>query len=183
MKKLLLMLVLLLTMVLAACGTEDGNEEGSTDSSTNAEEQADTNEEDAEATEEEEDSEETESNETLTVGDSAEVDGVKFTLKSVSTTDERNEFADEDPTMVVKIEYEIENNKDEEIPIGMDLEVYDNTGSKMDSYPLENTMGSLQPGKNIQGEEHFGIEEGPIEIYFAPLVSFEDAAIFTAEVE
>lgn len=181
MKKLLLMLVLLLTMVLAACGTEDGNEEGSTDSSANAEEQVDTNEEDAEATEE--DSEESESNEALTVGDSAEVDGVKFTLKSVSTTDERNEFADEDPTMVVKIEYEIENNKDEEIPIGMDLEVYDNTGSKMDSYPLENTMGSLQPGKNIQGEEHFGIEEGPIEIYFAPLVSFEDAAIFTAEVE
>lgn len=85
--------------------------------------------------------------------------------------------------MVVKIEYEIENGSEEEIPIGGDLEVYDNTGNKVELYPLDNTLGSLQPGKKIQGVEHYGIEGGPIEIYFRPMLSFEDAAIFEAPVE
>lgn len=119
----------------------------------------------------------------LGVGDSAEVDGIKFTLKSVTTTDERNEFADTDPAIVVKIEYEIENNTDEEIPVGGDLQVYDGTGNQVELYPLDNTMGSLQPGKKMQGVDHYGIEEGPIEIYFQPLLSFEDPAIFEANIE
>lgn len=173
---LLLILTAILTFGLVACGDV---EESSGDDSADANNEESVTEE----TPNEEGEEAKEESKSLTVGDSAEVDGVKFTLKNVTTTDERNEFADTDPAMVVKIEYEIENNSDDEIPVGGDLEVYDGTGNKMELYPLDNTMGSLQPGKKIQGVEHFGIEEGPIEIYFAPLISFEDPAIFTADVE
>ena len=119
----------------------------------------------------------------LGIGDTAEVEGIKFTLKNVSLTDERNEYAETQPAKVVRIEYEIENNTEDEIPVGGDLEVYDNTGNKVESYPLDNTLGSLQPGKKMQGVEHFGISEGPIEIYFQPLLSFEKPVIFKADVE
>ena len=127
--------------------------------------------------------EEKEKEVTYSIGDHAEVDGVKMTLKSVTTTEERNEFAEIDPAIVVKIEYELENGTEEEIPVGLDLQVYDGTGNQVDSYPLDNTLGSLQPGKKIQVTEHYGITEGPIEIYFQPIASFGKHAIFTAEVE
>lgn len=175
-KILLLFLITLFTFGLAACGggTDETQDSGTADDNGSEENAGNETEESTDGEEE---------SKTLTIGDTAEVEGVKFTLKNVTTTDERNEFAETDPAMVVKIEYEIENTTDEEIPIGGDLEVYDGTGNKMESYPLDNTMGSLQPGKKIQGVEHFGIEEGPIEIYFAPIFSFEDPAIFTAEVQ
>ena len=118
------------------------------------------------------------------VGDTAEVSGVKFTLNKVSTTDERNEFEEEEPNEVIKVEFELENNSDEEISVGGDLQVYDGTGNQVDSYANENTMGSLKPGKKMQGVDHFGIEEGPVEIYFQPMMSFDDdEAIFEADVE
>ncbi|GEN30279.1 hypothetical protein HNQ35_000017 [Cerasibacillus quisquiliarum] len=171
MKRLLLLLfALILSIALVAC-----NESSST---------TDSKKEDKPETEEKEDKKEEKKEEKkLGLGDTAEVDGVKMTIKSVSTTDERNEFAETDPATVIKIEYEVENTTDDEIPIGMDLSVYDGTGNKMESYPLDNTMGSLAPGKKIQGTEHFGIEEGPIEVHFLPAVSFSDAAIFELEIE
>lgn len=184
MKKFLLLFVaILLTVTLAAC-TEDessSSDNGNKDSDTNASE----TENNSSEPDDEEESDEPESSEsqTLSIGDTAEVDGIKYTLKSVSLTEERNEFADTEPAMVVKVEYEVENGKEDEIPVGADLEVYDGTGNKMDSYPLDNSMGSLQPGKKMQATQHFGIEEGPIEIYFKPLISFEDPAIFSADVE
>lgn len=172
MKKWLMALMMGSSMVaLAACGsTEEGAEESS-----------------GSATEDQAPAEETapaeEAETTYGVGDTAEVDGVKFTLKSITTTDERNEFAESDPAMVVKVEYELENATEEEIPVGGDLQAYDGTGNQVETYPLDSTMGSLQPGKKIQGVDYFGIEQGPIEIYFQPLVSMEDPAIFEAEVQ
>lgn len=121
--------------------------------------------------------------EELSIGDSAEVAGVKMTLQAVTSTEERNEFDESDPAIVVKIEYELENNSEDDIPIGMDLQVYDGTGNQVESYALDNTLGSLKPGKKIQAVEHYGIEEGPIEIYFQPMLSMEKAAIFNAEVK
>lgn len=174
-KFLLLIAAVFLTFGLAACSGDTDQASSTGDDSTGTSESENKVEEQAE--------EESEENKSFGIGDTAEVDGVKFTLKSVTTTDERNEFADTEPTTVVKVEYEIENVSDEEIPVGGDLQAYDGTGNQVESYPLDNTMGSLQPGKKIQGVEHFGIEEGPIEIYFAPLVSFEDPAIFTADVQ
>ena len=128
--------------------------------------------------------EETEESKTLTVGDTAEFDDVKFTLKNVTTTDERNEFADSDPNAVIKIEYELENISDDDVPYGTEITVYDAEGNKMESYPLDNDMGSLAPGKKIQGAEHHGVDAlGTIEIHFEPLISFENAAVFEVEIE
>jgi len=168
-KIFLLLLAAIFAVGLVACDEESASSEEADQEGQEAEAAED------DATEKEE--------ETLTIGDTAEVDGIKFTLKGVSTTDERNEFEETNPSKVVKIEYEVENNSEEEIPVGGDLQVYDGTGNQVDSYALDNTMGSLQPGKKMQGVEHFGIEEGPIEVYFQPLISFEDPAIFTADIE
>src|SRR5690625_1935480 len=177
-KVLFIVAALILSLALAAC--DEGEQPATNDNETEA---AETNNDDvAEDNGDIVDEEEDTSSGNYQLGDTAEVDGIKFTVKSVSTTDERNEFEEEDPNIVVKIEYEIENGSDEEIPIGMDLQVYDGTGNRVDSYPLDNTMGSLQPGKKIQGVEHYGIEEGPIEVYFQPAFSFEDPAIFELEV-
>lgn len=169
---------LVLSIALVACDEDDAPSEPSNDNSPNQEEnnnEVENNDEGAE--------DEPEESGNLGIGDTAEIDGTKMTIKNVSITDERNEFDESDPNMVIKIEYEIENTSDDEIPVGMDLEVYDGTGNKMESYPLDNTMGSLQPGKKMQGTEHFGIEEGPIEIYFQPAISFSDPAIFEVDVE
>ena len=163
-KSLFIIASFIFTIALAACGDTDST--GSTNG-------------DKDKKQTEEKSEEKK----LGIGDTAEVGNVKFTLKKVSLTDERNEFADQNPKMVVKIEYEIENGTDEEIPIGGDLEVYDATGNKMESYPLDKTLGSLKPGKKIQGVEHFGIEESPIEIYFQPMFSFDEPAVFEVDVK
>lgn len=122
-------------------------------------------------------------NRSYRLGDTAEVGNIKITINKVSVTDERNEFASEDPNKVIKLEYEIENGTDEEIPIGADLQVYDGTGNQVNSYPLDNTIGSLHPGKKIQGVDYFGIEEGPIEVYFQPLFSFDDPAVFELDID
>lgn len=169
-----------LSIALIACG-EEGSSNDSTNDQDNTEESTDDAEETSAESADEPAAEESSGN--YGIGDIAEIDGVKFTLKSVSTTDERNEFEEVEPNMVVKVEYEIENTGEEEIPVGGDLQVYDGTGNQMDSYALDNTLGSLQPGKKMQGQEHFGVEEGPIEIYFAPMISFEDPAIFEAEIQ
>ncbi len=157
-----------LVLALAACG--GGSESSSSNEKSSGEK-------------EKQKTEKKEEKKTYGIGDTVEIDGVKFTLKNVSLTDERNEFAETNPKQVVKIEYEIENNAKEEIPIGGDLQVYDGTGNQVELYPLDNTMGSLQPGKKMQCVEHYGIEKGPIEIYFQPMFSLKDPAIFKADVK
>lgn|SRR5699024_881549 len=125
-----------------------------------------------------------EDNGTLSIGDTAEFKGTNFTLKGVSKTDERNEFADTDPTEVIVIEYELENTGEDDVPYGADITVYDADGNKMESYPLENSLGALAPGKKLQGTEAHGIDAiGTIEIHYAPLISLEDAAVFEVEID
>jgi len=157
-----------LVLALAACGGESDTSGSESNNKSSGEKQK---------------TEKKEEKKTYGIGDTVEIDGVKFTLKNVSLTDERNEFAETNPKQVVKIEYEIVNNTEEEIAVGGDLQVYDGTGNQVESYPLDNTMGSLQPGKKMQCVEHYGIEKGPIEIYFQPLFSMEDPAIFKADVK
>lgn len=118
------------------------------------------------------------------IGDTVEFKNTKFTLKQVTTTDQRNEFADIDPTAVIMIEYELENTGDSDMPFGTDITVYDADGNKMDSYPNDNSLGSVAPGKKVQGTEHHAVDSlGKIEIHYAPMISFEKAAIFEVEIE
>ncbi|HLS23808.1 MAG TPA: DUF4352 domain-containing protein [Pseudogracilibacillus sp.] len=175
---ILLMFAFILFFALIACGDSDETVDSS---------EPDTNEAEVDNGEEANDEEE-EAGETgegsLGIGDTAEFDDVIFTLKDVTTTDERNEFADSDPNVVIKIEYELENIGDDDYPYGVDITVYDADGNKMDTYPLDSDMGSVAPGKKVQAVEHHEVEAtGTIEIHFAPLMSFDGAAVFEVEIE
>ena len=56
------------------------------------------------------------------VGDTVKVGDAEYTLNSVELTDERNQFADEQPAQVVKITYTIKNNGQNDLPVGMDVD-------------------------------------------------------------
>ena len=170
-KKLIFSAALVLSLGLAACGEEAAPKEKDTTQPVQAD--AGTNKE-----------QEAEKSKALTVGDFAEFEDAKFTLKAVSTTEERNQFDETNPNKVIKIEYELENLSDAELSYGMDLSVYDGAGNKMELYPLDNSMGSVASGKKVQGVQYFGIAEaGKIEIHYAPIVSFDEAAVFEVEVQ
>lgn len=166
-KRLIFSAALVLSLSLAGCG-ETGKD-------TTQPVQAD-----AEKSKEQE----VQKSKTLAIGDSAEFKDSKFTLKSVSTTDERNQFDKTKPNKVIKVEYELENLSDSELPYGMDLTVYDGAGNKMELYALDNSMGAVASGKKVQGVQHFGIMEGgKIEIQYKPVISFDDPAVFEVEVK
>lgn len=117
------------------------------------------------------------------VGDTVKVGDASYTLNSVELTDERNEFDDTNPEQVVKVQYTMENNSDEELPIGMDLEIYNSDDTQAQLYSNDNTMGSLAPGKKIESVQHFGLNgTGEIELQFAPVISLEKTADFKATI-
>lgn len=184
----------LLSISLIACsGTDSSDSSSNTDNNANESEQdsENTDNETSENTDAEDaddgDAVPTESkntdNNNFNVGDTAEVANIKFTLKKASLTDERNPMIKENPKMVVKLEYEIKNDTDEEIPTGGDIEVFDGSGKQWYPYPLELTTGSIQPGEKINGVAHFGIEEGPIEVHFKPIISIDEKAIFKVPIK
>ena len=117
------------------------------------------------------------------VGDSVKVDNVTYTLTGVSLTSERNQFDEKKPAEVVKVTYTVKNDSDSDIPVGTDVQVYGPDNKKAESYPNDNTMGSLSPGKEMDCTAHFGINsKGEIEILFSPIASFKEDAKFKATV-
>lgn len=118
------------------------------------------------------------------LGDSVDVGGVIYTLNSVELTDERNEFDDKKPENVIKVSYTMENKNDKDVPVGMDVSAYGPDSKKLDSYPNDNTMGSVATGKKIDVTQHFGLNDlGEVELQFAPLVSVKDTADFKVDVK
>lgn len=117
------------------------------------------------------------------IGDTVKVGDASYTLNSVELTDERNEFDETNPAYVVKVQYTMENNSDKDLPVGMDLSIYNSDDTQAQSYPNDNTMGSLAPGKKIESTQHFGLNaNGEIELQFSPMVSFEKTADFKATI-
>ncbi|EKJ3561507.1 DUF4352 domain-containing protein [Enterococcus faecalis] len=117
------------------------------------------------------------------IGDTVKVGDAEYTLNSVELTDERNQFEENQPAQVVKITYTVKNDGDSDIPVGMDIEVYGSDNKKSETYPNDNTMGSVAPGKEMDCVAHFGLNQtGEIEIHFSPLVSFEKAAKYKVPV-
>ena len=107
------------------------------------------------------------------VGDTGEINGVKYTLKNVTTVQDRNEYSDTKPKNVIKVEYAIQNDSKEEISVGMDLEVYGPDNKKLESYPLDNSMDSLAAGKAYDAVQFFGTDNlGEFELQFSPIVDF-----------
>lgn len=119
------------------------------------------------------------------VGDSVKVGKVTYTLNSVELTDERNEFADDNPANVIKVVYHVKNNSDEDLPIGTDLEAYGPDNTKLKSYPINNTtLDSVAAGKEADVTTGFGTDKlGKIELHFSPLVSTQKAAKFKVNVQ
>ncbi|MFV0560269.1 MAG: DUF4352 domain-containing protein [Enterococcus sp.] len=117
------------------------------------------------------------------IGDSVKVDDVTYTLNNVSLTDERNILLDESPENVVKIEYTVKNDSDDDVTVGADVEVYDADDAKCKTYANENTMNTIASGKQMDAVAHFAVgTTGEIEIQFSPLMSFDKAASFKATV-
>ena len=119
------------------------------------------------------------------VGDTVKVGKVEYTLKSVTTTSYRNEFADEKPKNVIKVVYHVKNDGKKDLPIGTDLDAYGPDNSKLKDYPIEDsTFDSVAPGKEADVTTGFGTKKlGSFELQFAPLVSTEKAAKFKVTVK
>lgn len=117
------------------------------------------------------------------IGDTIAVGDAEYTLESVELTDERNQFDESNPAHVVKITYVVKNNGESDLPVGMDVEVYGSDDKKSESYPNDNSMGTVAPGKQMDMVAHFGLNQtGEIEIHIAPIISFEKSAIFKATI-
>ena len=117
------------------------------------------------------------------IGDTIAVGDAEYTLESVELTDERNQFDETNPAHVVKITYVVKNNGESDLPVGMDVEVYGSDDKKSESYPNDNSMGTVAPGKQMDMVAHFGLNQtGEIEIHIAPIISFEKSAIFKATI-
>lgn len=118
------------------------------------------------------------------VGESVNVGGIIYTLKSVTLTDDRNQFDEKKPEYVIRVEYDMKNETDKDVSVGMDLSGYGPDTKKLDTYPNDNTIGAVAPGKSIDVIQHFGLNKlGKIELQFSPLVSLEKTANFEVEVE
>ena len=119
------------------------------------------------------------------VGESAKVDGVTYTLKSVELTDERNEFEDKQPKYVVKVIYHIKNETGDEITIGNDSDVYDPDDTKLEEYAIDGTgLDSLADGKEADVTVGYSADKlGTFELQFCPSGDDADPVKFTADVQ
>ena len=118
------------------------------------------------------------------VGDTVKVGDVTYTLKSVETTTERNEYADEKPANVIVVTYHVKNNSDDDIPVGADLTAYGPDNNKLKDYPIDGaTMDAVAAGKEMDVKTGFGLKKlGKVELQFAPLVSLKKAAKYQVDV-
>ncbi len=91
-----------------------------------------------------------------------------FTIKGVSETSERNQYADSDPDRVVLIDYEYENISyaveydnyyNDKLYMGSnDFEFYDADGHSMDEYPISYEYPhSITPGHKTSGQMALGL--------------------------
>ncbi|WP_404349058.1 DUF4352 domain-containing protein [Sutcliffiella horikoshii] len=110
---------------------------------------------------------------TFAVGDKVDVAGYVITINGVSLTEERNEYADENPEEVLALEITLQNSTQEEIYFNAyELELYDANGTLMEVYPLDNFDATLQPGKNSSGTVFFGVSgDGPYELFYTEWIS------------
>lgn len=119
------------------------------------------------------------------VGESAKVDGVTYTLKSVEVTDDRNSLESTQPKYVIKVVYHVKNDTDDELSIGGDLDMYDPDDNKLDTYPISGTTSdTVAVGKEADVITGFSADKlGTFELQFCPSSDDADPVKFTAEVQ
>lgn len=109
---------------------------------------------------------------------------VHFTVNSVSTTSDRNEFADSQPEQVIIIHYSYENiaNEEDVYFSSVDFKVIDEGGNVCETYPASiNTYPQTAPiGTKSEGEEAYGLKQQSSKIklivdldYFGNKVTYE----------
>ena len=123
---------------------------------------------------------------TYSIGDTITFDNyAEYTITNVEWTDERNEFDNTNPDKVLKVTYNVKNLSDKDMPIGIDINLFVG-GNKMESYANDHTMGSITPGRSMEGAvEHFGVKgEGDLELEIKPFAAFgEKPAIISIDVK
>jgi len=177
-----------LLILLGACGAMLGGGDENATNTTPEEATEETNgssSSDTEDTEEaiEEETETAESN--LAIGDSVTIDDITFTLDDAYYTDERNEFAEIQPDNVLMLDVTIQNDTDQDYPVGMDIQLYVD-GSKAESYPVATLMDGVSAGRSISGQQSFAImgEPSEIELEFSPFMNFSgEKAIYSIDIQ
>lgn len=84
-----------------------------------------------------------------------------LTIDKVSTTSERNQFADEKFDYVIEVDYTVENISMDELDFFLNnqAEFYDAEGYKCSSYPNSKGAGTydIAKGKKASGKEFYGV--------------------------
>ncbi|WP_462420026.1 YehR family lipoprotein [Salinicoccus sp. Marseille-QA3877] len=121
----------------------------------------------------------------LTVGDSAELNGMTLTVEDVSYTDERNEFAEVEADEVIMLELSFENNSGDSYLMGSrDMEVMLD-GEPAETYPVGDIiLDETADGESATGTLAYAVTGDPseIELVFSPLDA-EDSAVFNVTPE
>lgn len=119
------------------------------------------------------------------IGDTAQVDDVSYKLISVEKTDERNEFEDSTPKNVIKVVYHVTNQTDDDLSVGLGLEVYGPKNNKLESYPIDgSTFDSIASGKEITVTAGFAADTlGEFELHFRPFLSDKESVKFKVNLE
>lgn len=116
----------------------------------------------------------------LSVGDSAELNGMTLTVEDVSYTDERNEFAEVDADEVIMIDLSFENNSGDSYLMGSrDMEIMVD-GEPAETYPVGDIiLDETEDGESTSGSLAYAVTGDPseIELVFSPLDA-EDSAVF-----
>ena len=105
----------------------------------------------------------------------------EYTITNVEWTDKRNQFDDKNPDKVLKVTYNVTNLSDKNLSVGSDMDLYVG-GKKMETYPNDNTLESISPGRSLEGAtEHFGVfGEGDLELEVKPAFDFKSKPAIVA---
>ncbi|WIW73992.1 DUF4352 domain-containing protein [Aerococcus tenax] len=166
-------IAVLVLVVLLVIGSIMGGNDKSSQSSSDATSQS---------AEKSKDKKEEKKDKKLSVGETAEIDGIKFTVNSVEFTDQRNQFAETNPERVIKISYTLENGQNKDYAFGADTQLYVD-GKKAKTYPLGGTdgdvgFGSVSAGRTVDSTVYYGVDGKDIELEWQPLFSVGNKAIW-----
>ena len=105
----------------------------------------------------------------------------EYTITKVEWSDERNDFDQSNPDKVLKVTYNVKNLSDKDLAVGVDINLFVG-GNKMESYPNTNTMGSISPGRSMEGAvQHFGVKgDGKLELEIKPFTAFNEKPAIVA---
>ena len=119
---------------------------------------------------------------TYAIGDKIVFDKqAEYTITNVEWTDERNDFDETNPDKVLKVTYNFKNLSDIYLAVVVDIDLFVG-GNKMETYPNTNSMGSISPGRSMEGAvQHFGVKgDGKLELEVKPFAAFNEKPAIVA---